>query len=43
VASYRGFVFASLAPTGISLAEHLGAATQLIDRSCDLSPRARSS
>jgi phenylpropionate dioxygenase-like ring-hydroxylating dioxygenase large terminal subunit len=38
VASYRGFVFASLSPTGPSLAEHLGAATKLIDRSCDLSP-----
>jgi nitrite reductase/ring-hydroxylating ferredoxin subunit len=38
VSSYRGFVFASLAPTGPTLAEHLGAATRLIDRSCDLSP-----
>jgi nitrite reductase/ring-hydroxylating ferredoxin subunit len=38
VDTYRGFVFASLAPSGISLAEHLGAATRLIDRSCDLSP-----
>jgi phenylpropionate dioxygenase-like ring-hydroxylating dioxygenase large terminal subunit len=38
IASYRGFVFASLGPTGPSLAEHLGAATKLIDRSCDLSP-----
>jgi nitrite reductase/ring-hydroxylating ferredoxin subunit len=38
VASYRGFVFASLAPDGPTLAEHLGTATQLIDRSCDLSP-----
>jgi phenylpropionate dioxygenase-like ring-hydroxylating dioxygenase large terminal subunit len=38
VASYRGFVFASLSPKGISLDEHLGAATKLIDRSCDLSP-----
>jgi len=37
-ASYRGFVFASLSPTGPSLAEHLGAATALIDRTCDLSP-----
>jgi nitrite reductase/ring-hydroxylating ferredoxin subunit len=37
-ASYRGFVFASLSPAGRSLAEHLGAATQLIDRSCDLAP-----
>lgn len=38
IASYRGFVFASLSPTGMSLAEHLGAATKLIDRTCDLSP-----
>jgi nitrite reductase/ring-hydroxylating ferredoxin subunit len=36
--SYRGFVFASLSPQGITLAEHLGRATELIDRSCDLSP-----
>jgi nitrite reductase/ring-hydroxylating ferredoxin subunit len=41
VASYRGFVFASLHPSGISLAEHLGPATKLIDRSCDLSPAGR--
>ena len=38
VSAYRGFVFASLAAEGISLAEHLGPATRLIDRSCDLSP-----
>jgi nitrite reductase/ring-hydroxylating ferredoxin subunit len=38
VSSYRGFVFASLSATGISLLEHLGIATRLIDRSCDLSP-----
>src|SRR5258705_8047113 len=38
VSSYRGFVFASLSPAGISLSEHLGTATRLIDRSCDLSP-----
>jgi len=38
VSAYRGFVFASLAADGISLAEHLGPATRLIDRSCDLSP-----
>ena len=37
-ASYRGFVFASLGATGISLAQHLGKATKLIDRTCDLSP-----
>jgi phenylpropionate dioxygenase-like ring-hydroxylating dioxygenase large terminal subunit len=38
IASYRGFVFASLAASGITLEEHLGPATRLIDRSCDLSP-----
>jgi hypothetical protein len=38
VASYRGFVFVSFSVTGITLAEHLGTATKLIDRSCDLSP-----
>jgi phenylpropionate dioxygenase-like ring-hydroxylating dioxygenase large terminal subunit len=38
VSQYRGFVFASLAADGISLAEHLGPASRLIDRSCDLSP-----
>ena len=38
VGAYRGFVFASLCAEGISLAEHLGPATRLIDRSCDLSP-----
>jgi phenylpropionate dioxygenase-like ring-hydroxylating dioxygenase large terminal subunit len=37
-ASYRGFVFASFSPTGISLEEHLGSAIKLIDRACDLSP-----
>jgi phenylpropionate dioxygenase-like ring-hydroxylating dioxygenase large terminal subunit len=36
--TYRGFVFASLSAEGISLGEHLGLATKLIDRSCDLSP-----
>ena len=35
---YRGFVFASLSDTGPTLREHLGLATQLIDRSCDLAP-----
>ena len=30
--SYRGFVFVSLSPSGISLADHLGTAAQLIDR-----------
>jgi len=38
VESYRGFVFARLGADGTSLAEHLGPATRLIDRSCDLSP-----
>ncbi len=38
VSSYRGFVFASFSPTGVALEEHLGAATKLIDRACDLSP-----
>jgi len=38
VDSYRGFVFASLEGTDISLAEHLGRATGAIDRLCDLSP-----
>ena len=37
--SYRGFLFASLDPDGITLAEHLGLATELIDRSCDRSPQ----
>jgi phenylpropionate dioxygenase-like ring-hydroxylating dioxygenase large terminal subunit len=38
VDSYRGFVFASFAPDGPSLGEHLGRATALIDRTCDVSP-----
>jgi phenylpropionate dioxygenase-like ring-hydroxylating dioxygenase large terminal subunit len=38
VDSYRGFVFASLAPTGVSLLEHLGRATTAIDRLLALSP-----
>jgi phenylpropionate dioxygenase-like ring-hydroxylating dioxygenase large terminal subunit len=38
VSSYRGFAFASLSATGVTLLAHLGAATRLIDRSCDLSP-----
>jgi nitrite reductase/ring-hydroxylating ferredoxin subunit len=41
VSSYRGFIFASFAAAGPSLAEHLGHATKLIDRSCDLSPLGR--
>lgn len=38
VDSYGGFVFASLAPEGISLQEHLGKATGAIDRLLNLSP-----
>ena len=38
VDSYRGFVFASLEGSGMTLAEHLGRATALIDRAVDLSP-----
>jgi phenylpropionate dioxygenase-like ring-hydroxylating dioxygenase large terminal subunit len=38
VDSYGGFVFASLAPDGISLREHLGKATGAIDRLLNLSP-----
>jgi len=38
VSRYRGFVFASFSPDGASLEEHLGPATRLIDRACDLSP-----
>jgi phenylpropionate dioxygenase-like ring-hydroxylating dioxygenase large terminal subunit len=36
--TYRGFVFGSLAPDGISLDEHLGAARDQIDLFVDLSP-----
>lgn len=38
MASYRGFVFGSIAPEGISLADHLGPASAQIDNFCDLSP-----
>jgi phenylpropionate dioxygenase-like ring-hydroxylating dioxygenase large terminal subunit len=38
VDSYGGFIFASLAPEGISLREHLGNATRAIDRLLNLSP-----
>jgi fatty-acyl-CoA synthase len=38
VAEHRGFVFASFAHDGPSLAEHLGAAADTIDRLCALSP-----
>ncbi|HEV7470263.1 MAG TPA: Rieske 2Fe-2S domain-containing protein [Pseudonocardia sp.] len=36
--AYRGFVFASLAAEGITLAEHLGRSTKAIDRLLALSP-----
>jgi phenylpropionate dioxygenase-like ring-hydroxylating dioxygenase large terminal subunit len=38
VASYRGFVFASMNPSGISLSEHLGAAKPYLDAYVDQSP-----
>jgi phenylpropionate dioxygenase-like ring-hydroxylating dioxygenase large terminal subunit len=38
VESYRGFLFGSLSPTGISIDEHLGNGKLLIDRLCDLAP-----
>jgi phenylpropionate dioxygenase-like ring-hydroxylating dioxygenase large terminal subunit len=38
VASYRGFVFGSLAPEGPSLLDHLGAAKDSIDLLCANSP-----
>ncbi len=38
VASYRGFVFGSMAEDGPSLEEHLGAAAQAIDALCLTSP-----
>ncbi len=38
VASYRGFVFGSMATDGPTLEEHLGAAMQAIDALCDTSP-----
>ncbi|SNR82707.1 Phenylpropionate dioxygenase, large terminal subunit [Haloechinothrix alba] len=41
VDSYRGFVFASLAEDGPTLAEHLGAAAGEIDRLARLSPEGR--
>jgi phenylpropionate dioxygenase-like ring-hydroxylating dioxygenase large terminal subunit len=36
--AYRGFIFASFCPTGITLLEHLGRATTAIDRLLALSP-----
>ncbi len=38
VASYRGFVFGSMAAQGPSLEEHLGPAMQSIDALCETSP-----
>ncbi len=38
VDSYRGFIFASLSSTGISLDEHMGGAKEYIDMFLDLSP-----
>lgn len=38
VASYRGFIFGSMSPEGLSLEEHLGKAAETIDQLCDLSP-----
>ncbi len=38
VDSYRGFVFASLAPQGESLAAHLGSAADMLDLLVDASP-----
>ncbi len=38
VDSYRGFVFGSFAEDGPTLAEHLGAAAEALDRLCSLSP-----
>ena len=36
--NYRGLIFASLSPAGISLREHLGGVTEFIDLFMDLSP-----
>jgi phenylpropionate dioxygenase-like ring-hydroxylating dioxygenase large terminal subunit len=38
IATYRGLVFASASPTGITLDEHLGAVKEFIDLFMDLSP-----
>jgi phenylpropionate dioxygenase-like ring-hydroxylating dioxygenase large terminal subunit len=38
IATYRGFVFGSIAPDGMSLADYLGHASAQIDLFCDLSP-----
>ncbi|HEV8022734.1 MAG TPA: Rieske 2Fe-2S domain-containing protein [Candidatus Lustribacter sp.] len=39
--SYRGLIFASVAPDGITLDEHLGGAKEFIDLFMDLSPTGR--
>jgi len=41
VESYQGFVFGSFAAEGPTLAEHLGAATEVLDRLVRLSPQGR--
>ena len=38
VQSHRGFVFASLAPQGVSLKEHLGRGAHYLDLMCDRAP-----
>ena len=38
MATYRGFVFGSIAPDGMTLADYLGPASDQIDLFCDLSP-----
>jgi phenylpropionate dioxygenase-like ring-hydroxylating dioxygenase large terminal subunit len=38
VGTYRGFIFASLAPDGESLREHLGGAAPYLDAFCDAAP-----
>ncbi|HVA80091.1 MAG TPA: aromatic ring-hydroxylating dioxygenase subunit alpha [Candidatus Binataceae bacterium] len=40
VGIYRGFVFGSLSPSGISLEQHLGRATEQLDLFVELSPEA---
>lgn len=41
VDSYRGFIFASLSPDGVSLDEHLGLAKGYMDLFLDVSPQGR--
>ena len=40
VESYRGFVFVSLSPSGISLREHLGRGCEYLADFCDRAPEA---